>query len=169
MQCELLGTAETEHVKALIALLTGLSGRSGTPIHRLELKIKSQVAPFTELKLLQQTTSGDTAYLDRYRLELVAIQHTVSYTAGHVALAAHYHDGCCCSWEICHEGIPVRGKGYAELPALVRSHTRASLHGAHSLSFWTHLGFSVSYELEVKGSCFLVCHDAHELQVLNTC
>lgn len=70
------------------------------------------------------------------------------------------------SWEVCHEGIPVRGKGFVDLPAVVRSRTSATCQGAHSLSFWTHLGFSVSYELVKKGFTFTIFYDDHELQVL---
>lgn len=68
-------------------------------------------------------------------------------------------------WEICHDGIPVKGKGYAELPAVVRTRTKADVHGNHSLSFWIHLGFSVIYELRRKGFSYSVYHDGFELQV----
>lgn len=70
------------------------------------------------------------------------------------------------SWEVCHEGLPVRGKGFAELPSVVRSRTTATCHGGHSLSFWMHLGFSISYELVKKGFKYTVCYDEFELQVL---
>ncbi|KAL0035169.1 hypothetical protein WJX79_004429 [Trebouxia sp. C0005] len=70
------------------------------------------------------------------------------------------------SWEVCHEGLPVRGKGFADLPAVVRSRTTAACQGRHSLSFWKHLGFSVSYELVKKGFSYLVYSDDFELEVL---
>ncbi|KAL3149132.1 hypothetical protein ABBQ32_001970 [Trebouxia sp. C0010 RCD-2024] len=134
MQCELLGAADAEHIQVLIDLLTGLSSHPGNQIHQQELTIKSQVSPFTELKLLQQIPEGKAAGLRR--------------------------------WEICHDGIPVKGKGYAELPAVVRTRTKADVHGNHSLSFWIHLGFSVIYELRRKGFSYSVYHDGFELQVL---
>ena len=67
---------------------------------------------------------------------------------------------------MCHEGLLVRGKGFADLPAVVRSRTTAACQGSHSLSFWKHLGFSVSYELVKKGFSYLVCYDDFELEVL---
>ena len=66
MQCELLGATEAEQVQVLIDLLTGLSGRPGTPIHQRELTIRSQVSPFTELKLVQQISEGKADGLQRY-------------------------------------------------------------------------------------------------------
>lgn len=66
MQCELLGAADAEHIQVLIDLLTGLSSHPGNQIHQQELTIKSQVSPFTELKLLQQIPEGKAAGLRRY-------------------------------------------------------------------------------------------------------
>ena len=156
MQCELLGAADAEHVQVLIDLLTGLSSHPGKQIHQQELTIKSQVSPFTELKLVQQITEGDTAGPRRY-----------------LGCLSCYQRVCCLSnvswltyrWEVCHDGIPVKGKGYAELPAVVRARTKAALQGSHSLSFWIHLGFSVIYELQRKGFLYDVYHDGFELQV----
>ncbi|KAL0054740.1 hypothetical protein WJX82_001753 [Trebouxia sp. C0006] len=68
------------------------------------------------------------------------------------------------SWEVCHEGLIVRGKGFADLPAVVRSRTTAACQGRHSLSFWKHLGFSVSYELVKKGFSYTVYYDDFELE-----
>ncbi|KAL0036026.1 hypothetical protein WJX77_011686 [Trebouxia sp. C0004] len=70
------------------------------------------------------------------------------------------------SWEVYHEGLLVRGKGFADLPAVVRSRTTAAYQGRHSLSLWKHLGFSVSYELVKKGFSYLVYYDDFELEVL---
>jgi len=67
---------------------------------------------------------------------------------------------------VCHEGLLVRGKGFADLPAVVRSRTTAACQGRHSLSFWKHLGFSVSYELVKKGFSYTVYYDDFELEVL---
>ena len=72
MQCELLGATEAEHVQALLDLLTGLSGHPGAPINQRELTIKSQVSPFTELKLVQQILEGDADGLKRYVTCLLA-------------------------------------------------------------------------------------------------
>ncbi len=67
---------------------------------------------------------------------------------------------------MCHEGLIVRGKGFADLPAVVRSRTTAACQGHHSLSFWKHLGFKFSYELIKKGFSYLVYYDDFELEVL---
>lgn len=59
MHCELRGAAEAEQVQVLTDLLTGLSGHPGAPVHQRELTIRSQVSPFTELKLVQQISEGE--------------------------------------------------------------------------------------------------------------
>lgn len=73
MQCELQGAAEAPQVQVLIDLLTGLSGHPGTPVHQQELTIKSQVSPFTELKLVQQISDSIAVGLKRYWSCLAAL------------------------------------------------------------------------------------------------
>ena len=158
MQCELLGAAKAEHVQVLIDLLTGLSGHPGKPINQQELTIKSRVNPFTELKLVRHMADGQTVGPRRY-LDCTILLPVYVYRYPVSA------DWLAFRWEISHDGIPVKGKGYAELPAVVRNRTKAALHGSHSLSFWIHLGFSVSYELSRKGFSYHVYHDGFELQV----
>lgn len=70
---------------------------------------------------------------------------------------------------VCHEGIPVRGKGFTDLPALVRSRTAATCAGAGSILFWTSLGFAVKYELVQEGQEFLICYGDHEITVWLAC
>lgn len=73
MQCELLGATEAEQVQILVDLLTGLSGRPGAPIYQRELTIRSQVSPFTELKLVQQISEGKADGLERFVTSLLAL------------------------------------------------------------------------------------------------
>ena len=73
MHCELLGATEAEQVHVLVDLLTGLSGRPGAPIHQRELTIKSQVSPFTELKLVQQISEGKVDDPEQYVASLLAL------------------------------------------------------------------------------------------------
>lgn len=72
MQCELLGATKAEQVHVLLDLLTGSSGHPGAPINQRELTIKSQVSPFTELKLVQQILEGNAVGLKRYVICLLA-------------------------------------------------------------------------------------------------
>ena len=58
MQCQLLGATDSKHVEALTDLLIGLSGRGALSIEQREVTIKSQISPFTELKLVQQQSKG---------------------------------------------------------------------------------------------------------------
>lgn len=167
MQCELLGATAIEYVPQLIELLTGLSGRPGVQSHHRETLIKSQASPFTELHLVQQASDGQPLTGDRsFELSERAVRRRLCKLASAQRLLQNLTcQRPLCSWEVCHEGIPVRGKGFVDLPAVVRSRTSATCQGAHSLSFWTHLGFSVSYELVKKGFTFTIFYDDHELQV----
>ena len=65
LHCELLGAADSKHIQTLNALLTGLSGHPGVPVNQRELSLKSQVSPFTELKLVQQLPVGEGTTHDR--------------------------------------------------------------------------------------------------------
>ena len=73
MHCELRGAAEAEQVRVLIDLLTGLSGHPGSPVHQRGLTIRSQVGPFTELKLVQQISEGEADGHKRYMCPLLAL------------------------------------------------------------------------------------------------
>lgn len=91
MQCELSGAAESKHVVALGDLLTGLSGHSRDSIKQRELTIKSQVSPFTELKLVQQIADAEAASPDRYRPQLLSRQSRSLLTTrlSHSSMYAH--------------------------------------------------------------------------------
>lgn len=59
----------------------------------------------------------------------------------------------------------MKGKGFAELPAVVRSLTAAHCVSANCISFWTSLGFAIKYEIIKEGQEFHICHSKHEITV----
>lgn len=63
-----------------------------------------------------------------------------------------------------HEGLPLRGKGAADLPAAMRAVTTVQCSGQNVLAFWESLGFSMDHEMVQEGHCYVLNH-AVQLQV----
>lgn len=67
--------------------------------------------------------------------------------------------------QVRHQGMPLRGKGLADLPATVRVVTDSSCVGADVLGFWTALGFQRRYSMIKQGFC-IDCHlDGQDVHV----
>ena len=71
---------------------------------------------------------------------------------------------CVRRWSVRHEGAPQRGKGMAELPAIVRSVVIAACTGEQVLPFWRSMGFQPAFELLREGQRYLIMHAGAELQ-----
>lgn len=69
------------------------------------------------------------------------------------------------TWKVRHEGMPLRGKGLADLPATVRAVNESSCVGADVLGFWTALGFQQRFSMIKQGFC-VDCHlDGQDVHV----
>ncbi len=67
-------------------------------------------------------------------------------------------------WLVRHEGLPLRGRGAADLPATVRSVTVAECSGQDLQAFWEGFGFKVVHELVQQGHRY-VLQQAVQLEV----
>ncbi len=57
-------------------------------------------------------------------------------------------------WTLVHEGTPMRGPAYSELPATVRELSSSSLYGEHALQSLHTLGIKVEYSITRKGNVY---------------
>lgn len=57
-----------------------------------------------------------------------------------------------------HEGLPLRGKGAADLPATVRAVTLAQCSGKDVLAFWQAMGFQLGHEMLQEGHLYVLSH-----------
>ena len=64
-----------------------------------------------------------------------------------------------------HVGLPLKGRGHTDLPATVRSVTRAACAGADVPAFWRALGFLPRYQLAKLGQAFAVPLAGHDIHV----
>ena len=69
------------------------------------------------------------------------------------------------SWVAFHVGLPLKGRGHTDLPATVRSVTRAACAGADVPAAWRALGFLPRYQLAKLGQAFAVPLAGHDIHV----
>eukprot|EP00884_Botryococcus_braunii_P003476 jgi/Botrbrau1/13129/Bobra.0187s0084.1 len=141
-ECRAVSAVELMAMSAVEELLTGLAGQSGTPLHLHEVVMRMhREGGQAEVRLLRNVAAEEKLHPDPLD---PASAHT---------------------WLVRHEGLPVRGKGLAELPASVRSVVEVGFSGGDVRLFWGGLGFFLNHELVKKGFSWSVPWGSHTLQV----
>ena len=59
-------------------------------------------------------------------------------------------------WAVHHEGLPLRGRGIADLAAAVRAATVVPCSGSDVPAFWQAMGFTLTHEMLQDGSTFVL-------------
>ena len=182
-ECRAIGTLSADNELAFQQLLTSMAGLPGLPVlqHAIVLKGPSQERSAPEIRLLHILASLPAAgghdsgvvQHDRCSCAPGIFFPTLSCIGENLVdsqiRSAHrrlqnQRDSLYRRWLVQHEGLPLRGRGVAELPAAVRTVTVAHCDGADVLAFWQAMGFWLDHEMIQEGHRFAL-ETTHQLQV----
>lgn len=180
VECKVVGTVAADHATALQLLLQGMAGLPSAPVlqHWVTLKGLPREKSQPELRLIHQLAkfaagADKLQQSDRCLFACVTAWSMLHCFQTHRRHARRLTPCPQCPhlfilrhrWIVRHEGLPLRGKGAADLPAAVRAVNTAECSGEDVLAFWQAMGYRLDHELMQEGHLYVVSSRGVHLQV----